>query len=66
MEYKYWIVSYVSCEGNKRHTVAKTPSSWDENQVQYVIPIGGCGDDIAEIISIEETFSVDNCFFSFE
>lgn len=55
LEYKYWEIWFTSCEGNKRHTIARTPIDWDDHQVRDRIPIGGCGDDVAEIISIEET-----------
>lgn len=55
MEYKFWRVWYVSCESNTRWLMVRTPSDWVEEQVRDRIPIGGCGDDIAEISSIEET-----------
>lgn len=53
--YTYWIVYYTSCEGNDRWTIVRTPDTWDRDNVISAIPIGGCGDDIAEIVSVDET-----------
>jgi len=53
-EYRYWEIEYVSCESNDRHTVARAPSSWEEYDVRSNIPMGGCGDDVAEVISVSE------------
>lgn len=55
IEYNYWEIWYVSCESNKRHTVARAPIDWDEYQVREKIPMGGYGDDVAEITSVEQT-----------
>lgn len=49
-----WRVNYVSCEGNERWYDKEVPSDWEEWQVREDIQIGGCGDDIAKIISLEE------------
>lgn len=53
--YKFWEVWFISCEGNKRVTTARSPIDWDEYEVRNNIQMGGCGDDISEITSIEET-----------
>lgn len=55
IEYQYWEINFISCEGNKRWSVARTPIDWDVDQLESKISIGGCGDDVAEIISIDET-----------
>jgi hypothetical protein len=59
MEYSYWEIWYVSCEGNDRHTVARAPAHWERWKVEHRIPRGGCGDDVAEITSVEETYDDD-------
>lgn len=64
MEYKYWKIEYISCEGNEVWTIARTPIDWEEYQVHDRIPIGGCGDDVAEITSIDETNN-ENYLFDF-
>lgn len=48
-----WEVRYISCEGNERWYNKEVPNNWEEWQVRESIQIGGCGDDIAEIISLE-------------
>jgi hypothetical protein len=63
MEYSYWEVKFISCEGNERWTIARTPSDWEEWQLWEVINLGGCGDDPAEIISIEESQNNDWCWY---
>jgi len=49
----------VSCEGNERHTIARAPADWERWQVEDRIPRGGCGDDVAEVTSVEETYDDD-------
>ena len=49
IEYAFWGIQYKSCEGNDRWTVARTPIDWEEYDVRDRIPMGGCGDDVAEI-----------------
>ena len=48
-----WCIWYVSCEGNRRWYTKEVPATWERWRVEESITIGGCGDDIAEIISIE-------------
>lgn len=48
-----WRIWYVSCEGNRRWFEKQVPWSWEKWQVEETIQIGGCGDDIAEILSVE-------------
>jgi hypothetical protein len=55
IEYNYWEINYISCEGNKRWTVVRTPIDWEEYDVRDRVPMGGCGDDVSEIIEIFET-----------
>ena len=55
MDCNYWYISFISCEGNERWTIARTPSDWVEYEVRDSIRMGGCGDDPATILSIEET-----------
>ena len=64
MEYRYWKIEYISCEGNERWVIARTPIDWVEYQVHDRIPMGGCGDDVAEITSIDETNN-ENYLFDF-
>ena len=59
MEYKYWEIWYLSCEGNRRYTIIRTPDTWDTYQTKHAFKLGGIGDDPAEFISIEEYHSVD-------
>jgi hypothetical protein len=54
-DYRYWEVWYISCESNKRYSIYKTDSDCSASDVRDNLTIGGIGDDIAEIISIEET-----------
>ncbi len=56
---KYFIVGYISCEGNDRWFVAKTPLAWETEDLRDNLVLGGVGDDIAEIVSIEETYEQD-------
>ena len=53
-ETQTWIIWYVSCEDNERWYTKDCPADWEEWQVRDSIPIGGCGDDIAEIISVNK------------
>ena len=62
-EFSYWQIDYISCEGNNRWKIARTPIDWDEDMVRCRIPIGGCGDDIAEVIEI---FEASDTNYSFE
>lgn len=55
IEYNYWEIQYKSCEGNDRWAVARTPIDWEEYDVIDRIPMGGCGDDVAEIKDVFET-----------
>ena len=56
-ECSYWHVDYISCEGNERWTIARTPIDWEEWQVLDRIHNmrGSCGDDPAEIVSVFQT-----------
>jgi hypothetical protein len=54
IEYAYWEIQYVSCEGNDRWIVARTPIDWGEYEVRNRIPMGGCGDDVAEVREVFE------------
>jgi hypothetical protein len=54
-EYRYWEIHFMSCEGNKRWTIARSPSDWEEYDVRYYVTMGGCGDDVAELKEIFET-----------
>lgn len=57
--FNYWEIKFISCEGNERWTVAKTPIDWSEYQVRDRIPMGGCGDDVADVINVFETSDTD-------
>ncbi len=59
IEYSYWEVNYISCESNRRWSVARAPIDWEEYDVRDRISIGGCGDDVAEILEIFETSNED-------
>ena len=59
MKYNYWKVEYKSCEGNYRWTIARAPEHWEEMEVFNSCPRGGCGDDPAQIISVEESYDED-------
>jgi hypothetical protein len=56
MNYSYWNVWYLSCEGNRRWTTARTPDTWSEDEVESAFPLGGMGDEPAQLISIEEYY----------
>jgi len=58
-EFSYWVVEYISCEGNERWSIAKAPIDWGSYDVRNRIPMGGCGDDVAEIREIYETSDTD-------
>lgn len=58
-DYSYWEIWYISCESNRRWTIARAPADWEEWQVRDRIPLGGCGDDVAEITSVESTWNED-------
>lgn len=58
-EFNYWEINFISCEGNKVWTIAMTPMEWEEWEVRSKIEMGGCGDDPAEILSIQETSNKD-------
>jgi hypothetical protein len=55
IKYNYWEINYISCESNRRWTVARTPIDWEECDVRSRISTGGCGDDPATITEIFET-----------
>ena len=55
-EYSYWHYDYISCEGNERWGTVRAPSFATEYDVETNIEIGGCGDDIAEIIRVYEIY----------
>lgn len=59
IEYNYWEIHYVSCEGNDRWTIARTPIDCNEYDVINRIPMGGCGDDVAEVRDVFETGNSD-------
>jgi hypothetical protein len=54
VEMATWRIWYISCEDNRHWYTKECPANWEEWKVRESIPIGGCGDDIAEIISIEK------------
>lgn len=58
-EYKYWEVWYISCESNERWLIVKTPVDWEDYDVESRLPLGGCGDDISEVTSINESCNED-------
>lgn len=58
-EFSYWEVRYISCEGNDRWSIARTPIDWNSYDVRSSIQLGGCGDDVSEILEIEMTFPGD-------
>ena len=49
-----WRIWYISCEGNRRWYTKDVPKNWEEWQVRESITVGGCCDDVAEIINIEQ------------
>ena len=65
-EYSYWIINFISCEGNTRWSRCIAPGDWEEWQVRDRIPRGGCGDDVAEITSIEPSWMDDNDIYGFD
>jgi hypothetical protein len=70
IEYKYWEILFISCESNNRRMIARTPIDWDKYQVIDRITIGGCGDDVAEIVDVFEAndrnYSLDFCNYTEE
>ncbi len=60
-EFTYWYIEYISCEGNERWTIARTPSDWDDWQVRDRISSmrGSIGDDPAEVREIFTTYDND-------
>jgi hypothetical protein len=54
-KYTYWKIIYISCEGNERWKIAITPIYWSECDVKNSVPIGGCGDDVDEVVDVFET-----------
>jgi hypothetical protein len=59
IDYNYWEINYISCESNRRWAIARTPIDWDEDDVRGRIPMGGCGDDVAEVREVFETSNTD-------
>jgi hypothetical protein len=60
IETRTWYIWYISCEGNRHWYSKDVPVSWEKWQVEESIPIGGCGDDVSEIISVELYNELDN------
>jgi hypothetical protein len=58
-EYSYWEINFISCEGNKRFAIARAPIDWEEYDVRSRVTMGGCGDDVAELKEIIETYNDD-------
>ena len=58
-EFSYWVIEYTSCESNERWTIAKAPFDWDSHDVKDRIPMGGCGDGVAEVKDVYETNDTD-------
>lgn len=60
-EYSFWMVWYMSCEGNRRWHMVRTPDDWDAERVRSRAEenLGGMGDEPAEILEIEEGFDDD-------
>jgi hypothetical protein len=67
-EYSYWIINYISCEGNTRWARAIAPVDWEEWQVREKVQAWtwGCGDDPAEITSIESSCEDDNGIYGYD
>jgi hypothetical protein len=59
MEYNYWEINYISCEGNRRWTISRTPIDWEEYDVRDRVQMGGSGDDVAELGEVFETSNKD-------
>lgn len=57
--FAYWNIEYISCEGNYRWTIARTPIDWSEYDVRNRIPMGGCGDDVSEVREVFQTSDTD-------
>lgn len=55
LNYSYWEIHFISCEENKRWTIARTPQSWEAYQVRQHIPMGGIGDDVAQVLEVFPT-----------
>lgn len=67
MEYSYYEVRYISCESNERWYIAQCPSDWSSYDLENRIQLGGCGDDVAEIVEIIPTSEPsDGIFTSYE
>ena len=54
-EYAYWKIEYISCEGNDRWTLVRTPIDWLESR----IPIGSTGDVVSELKNVYQTNNID-------
>lgn len=65
-DYSYWVVNYISCEGNNRWTRVIAPADWEEWQVREKISTWGYGDDPAEITSIEPSWKDDNGIYGYD
>lgn len=64
--YSYWHVDFISCEGNERWGIAKTLNDCSEDNLRdQLMSGGGYGDDLAEIISIHETYNPDSISWDF-
>jgi hypothetical protein len=55
MNYRYFEINYISCEGNERWNIAQCPEDWTEYDLECNIQLGGVGDDMAKIVSITPT-----------
>lgn len=66
MEYEFWKVEYNSCEGNYRWAIARTPADWEQWQVEQAVPIGGMGDDVAELIGVIPTIKNEDYLWDFK
>ena len=58
-EFSYWVIEYMSCESNERWCIAKAPVDWDSYDVKNRIPMGGYGDDVAEVKEVYKTTDTD-------
>lgn len=58
-EYSYWEVFYMDLEGNRKHTVGRSPSNWEDVDVKEKFSIV---DDIDYIIKVEETCEGDGYY----
>lgn len=61
LEYSYWEVNYISCEGNKRWTIIRCPIEWGDWEVETAFRniCYGVGDEPAEFISCELSYDDD-------